>query len=113
VYAERALAINRETGNPRSECLALCQLARAAAAEASPAGAREYFRQALAVSRRAADQHAEAWTLTYIGAESASQGAENEAVRAWEEAIRLFDALDDPQAGHLRGRLVSILTAKG
>lgn len=107
-HAMRALAISRETASSRSECLALCQLARAEAATSSPDKARELFRQALGISRDAADRHAEAWTLTYIGEHCASEGAEHEAMTMWEAAIRLFDALDDPQADRLRGRLVSM-----
>lgn len=108
-YAREAVLASREAAYPRIEAMAACQLARALGGTGRPDEASILFHQALLMSRGAGDQHALAWTLTFLGHHQRVHGQAAVAASTWREAIDIFDELADPHADRLRAELITLI----
>jgi DNA-binding SARP family transcriptional activator/predicted negative regulator of RcsB-dependent stress response len=103
---QEALPIVRETGSTRVEAYILCNLGRSHLDLGQAADGATLLEQALAIHRTERDKYGQAAALKYLGQARFQAGQADAARAAWEEAVRLLEALsDDKQAAVLRTRL--------
>ena len=65
----------------------------------------EYCEQALSVAREIGDRRMEGNALANLGLLAEGQGELAHARELWEQALRIFEAIEDPNAERVRGWL--------
>jgi tetratricopeptide (TPR) repeat protein len=72
------------------------------------ARAADHFELALALCRDRGDRGSQAWILTHAGDARHAAGELPQARHAWQQALAIFDDLQDPSAGQVRAKLAGI-----
>jgi tetratricopeptide (TPR) repeat protein len=102
---KQALVIYREIGNPEGIADALCTLALALQLAGEPAQAVEHYRESIRLDYELDDRYYTAYALNNVGDSYWDLGQSAAAVEAWEQALAIFDQLNQPDAYDVRAKL--------
>jgi tetratricopeptide (TPR) repeat protein len=111
-YFEEALLIDREIGDQRGESKDLGNLGTAYGDLGDLRKAIECFDEALIIKRKIGDQRGEANSLTNSALVLHSLGDRAQAIHRAEVAIKIFEAIEDPNAAKVRAKLAEWRAAK-
>jgi tetratricopeptide (TPR) repeat protein/transcriptional regulator with XRE-family HTH domain len=107
-YLEKAVASVQELHDPWVEGYVLVRYAEAHRQRGDLPQALDWLAEALRADRSAEDRWSEADVLDRRGCVLAEMGRGEDARMSFVEAVRLFEELDDPRAGEVRGRLLEL-----
>jgi tetratricopeptide (TPR) repeat protein len=107
-YHEQALEIARQIGDRRAEGSLLGNLGTAYAALGAVRQTIGSFEQALEIARQIGHRQLEASTLANLGLLAREQSDAARARDLWQQALRIYEAIEDPNAERVRGWLAEI-----
>ena len=104
-FYEQHLVIGREIGDRLGEGNALGNLGSAYANLGDVRKAMEFFEQALLITRETGDRRGEANSLWNSALALEKLGGQAQAIARAEAALRIYEAIEDPNAAKGRARL--------
>lgn len=110
---EQSLVIKRETGDRRGEGQTLGNLGVAHASLGDARKAIEYYAQQLTITRETGDRRGEGKALWNSAILLAQRGNRQEAIFRAEEALRIYEAIEDPDVVEVRRELEKWKSAGG
>jgi tetratricopeptide (TPR) repeat protein len=117
---ERALAIAQEIGDRDMEAKTLSRMGAICERRGSAIWQRsqthkavEYYQRELAVRRETGNRRGEGYTLVELGRAYKQLGDHQQALAQWEQALAIFQEIQDPYASQLQDWLEDWLVKSG